>query len=341
MNPMIDEQRKIIYLDFSMRSTFQQCKEKARLQMLGYRTMKRSAPLDFGHAFHAAIGAYYDAQAGGFFDDDFKWQRFAEVPSAVSVAKTAFLKDLKMAGAILPISLEADERRSVERGLALVEAYIERWANEPYENVLDADGKPLTEIFFKILVAHYEGYDIYYVGTIDRIMRNIMTKRPVIFETKTTGMGLSQFINQCNPNHQVTGYFAIAWPMFPDIIECIWDCIFVSKRQADMGKSIGKEPGARFWMYGVDMVNDFKRQTTSRSKTDVSEFMIDLESDALDYCKWLLSQTARWPRSAPAACHMYDGCQFRDVCRHNGSQEHLNTYFEIKPWNPLKRLRSA
>lgn len=341
---MIDEAKKIIYIDFSIRGMFQACKEKARLgAIMGYRLKERDDAMDFGHAFHAAIAAYYDALAGGYFDDNFKWHKFppGAWPSATRIAQDAFLRDLHHEGSTMPLTMDGTEKRSVERGVALVEAYIERWKDEPYDNILNEDGSPLTEIGFAYPLAHYNGYDIVYVGTIDRIMRSMQTGRPVLFETKTTRRGLSQFILQCNPNHQVTGYFKIAWEKIPEIRECVWDCTFVSKRQADMAKALKD----RFWMWGIklrddkDGPGDFKRQITQRSKTDVTEFLIDLEADALEYAKWLMSGVKRWPRSAPHACHQYKGCQFRNVCMHEGSQNILNTFYEIKPWNPLKRLR--
>lgn len=342
----IDESTKRIYLDFSTRSTFQACKEKARLQnVLGNRLIDRSGslPLDFGHAFHAAVAAYYDWQAGGFFTDGV-WHQFPEGarPSGTRVAQAAFMQDLKDQGSDLPIAIESNERRSLERGIMLVEAYIERWKNEPYENILDKNGAPLTEIYFEVPVAQYGDWTIWYCGTIDRIMMHIFTKRPRIFETKTTSQSLKVFPEQRKPNHQVTGYFKIAWALmaesFPDlpmITDAVWDCIFISKRAPDTSKAL-KE---RFWMWGIDAREDFARVDTSRSKTDVSEFLIDLEADAIDFAKWLMSGIERWPRSAPGACHTYGGCAFRNVCATNGAPEILNTFFEVKPWNPRKKLR--
>jgi hypothetical protein len=334
---MIDEEKKIIYVDFTTLSTFKDCKEKSRLgSHIGWRLKQTKPALAFGHAFHAAVAAYYDALAGGFHDEQGRWCLFGANTSPTRQAQAAFLRDLKIEGSTLPVSLESDEKRSIERGLALVEAYIHRWKDEPYENLLDVQGAPYTEVGFKFPLIEYNGYTVMYIGYVDKIMQNKATGRPVIFETKTTTQGLDIYIQQCKPNHQITGYFAGIKDMVPGIMECIWDCAFVSKRKPDMSKALTD----RFWMYGIDIEKDFKRQTTMRSSTDVAEFLKDAVDDATDYCKWKLSGRERWPRSAPGACHKYDGCWFRPVCSVNGDQSYLETFFEIKPWEPHKRIEA-
>lgn len=347
----IDEGERRIYLDNSTRSNFQTCKELGRLaNVLGYRTLEKvtESPLDFGHAVHHGIATYYDWQAGGYFDEKFKWHTYPDgaKPSGVRIAQAAFLRDISDQSSKMPIQIEAAQTRSVERGYMLIEAYIERWKNEPYENILRPDGSPLTEIYFEIFIAKYGEWDIYYCGTIDRIMMHIMTRRPRIFETKTTTQGLSQFLLQCKPNQQIDGYFKIAWPLmaeqFPDlpiITDAVWDCIFVSKRAPDTSKSLKQ----RFWMWGIDVTNDFARQETARSARDITEFMIDLEDDALQFAKWLMSDTERWPRAKHGrTCHLFGGCAFRMVCTMNeGNQSILDTFFERKPWNPRKTLRQV
>jgi len=335
---MIDHDRKLIYVDYSTLATFQSCKEKARLAHWRAATPDKS--LAFGHAFHAAIAAYDDACAGGRRAPNGAW--IAEPPTKppLLTAKAAFLHDLAIEGADLPIDLEVEERRSLARGLALVEAYITRWANEPYETMLDEHGAPLVEVGFHYPLCEFQGWTVIYVGYIDKIMRHKMTKRVVMRETKTTTEALSQFIKQCKPNHQVTGYFVFARRMFPDIIECIWDCVFVSDRAADMRRA-EKE---HFMMWGVDIDKDFKRQPTTRHMSDITEFLWDAHEHAYEYAKWLLSGAIRWPRSAPGACHMFGGCRYRDVCVLNDAAQRdafLQTRFVEKPWQPWKGIIGA
>lgn len=344
----VDWEQHRIYFDNSTRSTFQVCKQKANLgNVQGYQPVNRmdESPLDFGHAFHAAVAAYYDHAAGGFFDDDMMWCTFPTPgPSAVRTAQAAFMYDLKKQGSNLPVEIESAERRSLERGVALVEAYVERWAREPYENIIRPDGSPLTELYFEIPIARWGEWDIYFCGTIDRIMKHIMTGRPRIFETKTTTQGLSQYIQQRKPNQQIDSYFKIAWaymakhfPDLPVITDAVWDCTFVSKRAPDTSKSLKQ----RFWIWGIDISADFARQETSRSQRDIERFMIDLESDAIEFAKWLMSGAEWWPHSTHGtACHLFGGCPFRGFCSTDNVREILTTFFEIKTWNPRKKLRA-
>lgn len=345
---MIDPDNKIIYVDYSTLSTFKACKRKCQMgYILGYRTKESASALSMGHAIHAGYEAFYDAMAGGFHTRVIQadgtitkhWQKFTEPSDPVAQAKAAFLRDLKVEGASLPVVLEAPDHRSIERGLGLLEAYAWRWRNEPYKNLLDADGAPLTEVAFKYPLARWESFDLVYVGYIDRLMLNASTDRPVIFESKTTGQSPKVFIQQCNPNDQVTGYFPPARNLFPSIMECIWDVTFISKRQADISKALSEED--RFWMYGIDIADDYMRQVTTRSKTQITEFLQETEEWAVEYAKYLTSGKQWWPKTAPGACHSYGGCQFRGnacIVSEDSRKGVLDSLFEIKKWEPYKAV---
>src|SRR5678816_1430636 len=330
---MIDHDAHKIYVDFSTLATFRACHEKCRLEYRdGWRTARTDPKLTFGHAFHAAIAEFYDQ-----FGEEIVTQEARA--AAVVMAKAAFLRDLQIEGAELPITLEQEERRSLERGLALIDAYIHRWQADHYVNILGSNGKPLTEMGFQYPLTQFEGWDVVYVGYIDRVMRSIMSGRPVIFETKTTTMGLDPFIAMCKPNHQVTGYFPPVWNLQLEVRECVWDTIFISNRMPDIGKAVKN----RFWMYGIDIDKDLKRSSTTRSMTDVTEFLIDIEEDALEYCRWLTSGKTRWSRNAPGACHTYGGCQFRKRCSLNLDSVDESAYmtsqdFAVSRWEPWKKI---
>jgi len=348
---MIDEARKEIYYDFTSGNTFQACKEKQRLGgVRGWKTQRPGIALDFGHAIHAGWAAYYDALAGGYRDNDGSWHLEPGI-NAVVAAQAAFLRDLKVdakGDLVLPLTLESGERRSIERGMALLRAYAKRWGNEPYKNVLRPDGSPLTEVGFKFLLAEAFGYKIIHVGYIDRIMESRLTGRPSIVEGKTTTSGTEQFARQVKPNNQITTYFKPANALMkelglPEITECNWDTMFISDRKPDLNKGL-LDP---FWNYGISVSgdekvkSDFKRTITTRSKTDVSELLVDAEANAVDYAKWLLSGVRRWPRST-GACHSYGGCQFRDRCSLNLDEAEerafMETYFKVEHWQPWKKI---
>lgn len=343
---MIDETNKIIYVDFSTLARFGACKEKERLGgVLAYRLRRQKSSLSFGHALHAGIGAYYNALAGGWFDAGRVWHVFDEMQlerSPLEHAKLAFLQDLKYTGAELPIEATPEERRSVTRGLGLLEAYVYRWRNEHYENVI-VDDKPFVEFGFRYPLSSFEGYTVMYVGYIDRVMRNTQTGHAVVFETKTTTQALSMYILSAKPNPQVTGYFPPIIDIVGSTMEAVWDCIYVSDR-APNTELASRSAAHRFWMYGIDVEKDFRRQTTSRSARDISEFKIDAEESALEYCRWLTSSKTRWPRSgAPKECNSYGGCAFRPRCAMNLDPEEEPGFMEgldfiQQEWAPWKTI---
>ena len=333
---MIDYINRIIYVDNTTLSLFGSCKEKCRLGgVRGYRKRVQKPSLSFGHAIHAAIAGYYNAIAGGWQDETHRWNWFDESQRnirPINHAKVAFLRDLGYTGANIPVALESEERRSIERGLAIVEAYFERYADDPYDNILKPSGEPLVEVGFRYPLTRFADYEVVYVGYIDRIMRSMRTNEPKIFETKTTTRSLKQYVLAANPNRQLTGYFPAARGLVPEIRECLWDMIFVSNRAADMRKALTD----RFAMWGVSQ-DDFLRHPVTRTSMDISEFMLDAEEDALEYCRWITSEKARWTRNT-SQCSIYGGCEFRQRCCHNVLPEDEDRFmsldFEVNRWEP-------
>lgn len=323
---MIDEKRRRIYVDFSTLNKFGDCKEQARLGgVLGYRLAKREAKLEFGSAIHAGWKALYDTDA-------------------IAPAKIAFMRSVGITDEVIPLTTEAGERRSVERGLQLLEAYQYKWRAERFVNF----PVPQTEVGFLYYITTFEGYEVFYVGYIDRLMLRLESQRPVGFEGKTTTEGLSWFRQRVKPNSQITGYWKgaqhvlkkIGWDG-PELREFVWDMMFLSDRAPDMGRA-ARGAHARFWMYGIDIEKDFDRATTSRSEADFTRFLYNTEQQALDYCKWLTSGATLWPQSAPRACFTYGGCAFRERCSMNFDPEmelrFMETNFIVKRWEPWRAI---
>jgi hypothetical protein len=281
------------------------------------------APLDFGSAWHRGLERLY-------------------VTGSIDEAKKGFTNELKERGSALPLSMDSDEKRSVERGLYLLEAYNARWKEgEPFELLRTPEGKPYVEIQFSIYIAEWRGIPIMYSGVIDRIMKSKMTGKIADFETKTTSQGLAQFAKQVKPNHQITGYYLATTTMGLDVQETIWDMTFVSSRKPD--------PKKGGWLqYGIDFEADFGRVATRRSQQDVDDFLADLTQVAHEYCEYRWGYSRRdsfasphWPRSAPTACHHYGGCQFRDVCASRLNPDLIRSNFKVEVWEPWNRKRNG
>jgi hypothetical protein len=314
---------EVIHIDYSIFSTFQTCREKARLSYVeSWRPMIAAAPLDFGSAWHRGIEALY-------------------VTRSIDRAKRAFTDELKERGSALPLNMESDEKRSIERGLYLLEAYEARWKeSEPFKILMTPEGKPYVEVGFSVYICSWNGVPVMYSGVIDRIMQSTITGMVANFETKTTSSGLTQFSRQVKPNHQVTGYHLASASLGLNINETVWDMTFVSDRKPDARKG--------GWMtYGIDFEKDFGRVATRRSEADIAAFLQDLTQIALEYCEWRYGDLGRrlpiasqhWPRNAPTACSMYGRCQFSDVCASNLNMDLLRSTFKVEVWEPWNKRK--
>lgn len=318
-------QSQSIWLDYSTLSTFQTCQEKCRLAYEeGYRPLREPAPLSFGRAIHSGIEEFW---------------RLADhpLPERIDQACQKFLWDAREHGN-LPTSFEDDEKRSLERGVALMEVYCQRYANDPYENVPSPDpSKPYIEVGFAIHLMDFIDlsgvlHPVMYVGRIDRVMRSRVTGKFAIFEVKTTSRGLYMFQDSVKPNHQITGYFFGCKTLLAEDaqIEGVYvDAIFVSSRQPSK-----KLPT------GVDLDADFGRFFTQRSQSDVQDWLKDMQITAQRLLEYRLSYQGEvnWPRNAPTACSMYGGCTYRELCSLRNDKAYRERMFKVEKWEPWKGI---
>ncbi len=302
------DQSDVIFVDHSILSTFATCEEKARLAYVEHLQPKEEAPpLVFGSAFHAAVASYYT-------DGD------------KDKARAAFLADVKGSGPdSLPISADSDEKRSVERGLYLIDAYIERWRpiDINWSDVLRPDTQePYVEIGFAIYFMDWHGVPVVCAGKVDRVRRYRVDDQIYGWETKTTGGSATNYPTR--PNHQLTIYkWALRELLQLNVAGMILDIIHVSDRKIG-----GKFPN------GIDVEKDFNRIETRRSDTDVEEMLYDLRRKTTQFLTLRESRDKRWHRNAPAACYMYGGCHFRDICNSNLNPTIISSKYQIKRWEP-------
>jgi hypothetical protein len=298
-----------IYLDYSTLWTYETCQEQARLSFREHLVTLETRPaLDFGSAFHHGADTWFhtgDAKA----------------------AAEAFIGYCTQNRLAIPISMEADEKRSVERGVYLLDAWIQRWKGESYRTIQ-------SEVYFNIYLMHWRDRPVFICGKIDRIVESLTDHRIYNHEIKTTSMGLSAFVNHCKPNHQVTMYDWAGKSHAFDIAGTIWDCIFISSRKPN--------PKGEGWTrYGIDFDKDFDRRVTVRSELDIIAFLADLRAIVHDYLTSCDSGLERWRRNAPRACYMYGGCQFIPVCNSNANPQVIKSLYKVQPWEPWKAAVDA
>lgn len=310
---------EVIYVDHSILSTFSTCHEKGRLSYVEHLQPRGGRPpLVFGIAFHAAVAAYYTSLS----------TKKEPIDVSRKKAHAAFLAEVRKAGpGVLPVSADSEEKRSVERGLYLLDAYIDKWAKQDllWEDVLRPDnGEPYIEMGFAVYFMDWKGVPVVCVGKIDRIRRYRVDNQLYNWETKTTGSGVRNYVEQIRPNHQITTYKWAAQEFLNlNIAGTLFDVIHISDRKVD-----GKFPN------GIDIDKDFARVETRRSPTDVKEFLYDLREATTEFLTLRDSGKARWHRNAPSACFMYGGCHFRDACNSNLNPRILEDKYKIERWEP-------
>lgn len=313
------EDEDAIYLDHSILSTSMSCLEKARLAYVEHLAKRDvPSPLTFGSAFHAGVAAFL-------------------VEGNANAAEHAFLNAIReREGATLP--LESD-KRSIEKGLLLLQAYAEKWKNAPYEVMRSPSGIPYVEIGFRLFLMEWRGRPVLLCGLIDSILRSKIDGQPYVDELKTTTKALSTFVRQAKPNHQVTLYdYAVTELFGIKPTGAIWDAVYLSSRQPN---SKGKTHWERS---GIKLDEDFSRTITTRSVQDHDDMLFDLRNAAITFLTWRERDAEQhWPRNT-SQCHNYGGCQFADVCiSRNNTQIKSNffTKYEWRPWEGRTVVRAT
>lgn len=319
-------QEKPLFIDFSIASTYNCCNEKARLAYqlhLAPKVIER--PLAYGHAIHSGIHAAYLAQAAGL-----------SFEAKCDAAVTAFLEDVKRQGADLPISIEDTEPRSLERGENIIRAYLTRWKDEQLVPLKGANGEPYVEIGFSVYLFDFKGVPVFVVGRIDRIMESLIDGSLHVTDTKTSTGSTWNIQQSVRPNHQATIYFSSAQELLGrEITSVVFDAIYISDRQPNTKKG-------GWFQFGVDIDKDFGRFPTMRTEVDIEEAMLDLKETAERYFQGIediaSGKRKRWNRNAPAACTMYGGCKFKEVCSTNCNPQIIEANFDVRPWEPFPGL---
>jgi len=309
----------IIFIDHSIHSTTATCEEKGRLGYVEHLIpIDERPPLVFGSAFHAAVASLYSNVD-------------KPLDEAILLAKHAFIEEARTKPGALPINADSEERRSIERGVYLVEYYARKWRSQDahwaditYIDKSTGEVRPYVEIGFSIYFMDWKGQPVVYVGKMDRLRRNRVDNNAYVWETKTSASGTYKYVEQVRPNHQLTGYkWAAKELMSLDVAGVMFDVVHVSDRKI----------GGKF-EHGIDPEKDFARVETRRSTTDIEEFLYDLRLFTERYLGLRDANLRRWHRNAPAACYMYGGCHYRKACESNLNPAIMRNMYKKHVWHP-------
>lgn len=211
-----------------------------------------------------------------------------------------------------PFETEADDKRTVVKGLSILTSYFQRYAEEPFEVVA-------TEVGLAFDIGEY-----IYKGRLDLVVKWLSPPGIYGFDHKTTS-DLDSIV--VKPNNQFTGYIAYLNEMFENVHGFMANLIGVYKTDKQKDKSSGK-------MIERDI---FRRYPTTRSPWEVEEWKKGVLQTIhqIEECK----ECGVWPRYD--ACKMYrTPCAFLDLCN-AGSEEVVQRMiqggmYEVSPWEAYK-----
>lgn len=297
-----------LYIDSTSLRTFLECPKKYYYSIiLGRVPMAESVHLTFGILVHKSLEIYHKSCYSGKSHED-----------ALRVTVQWLLEATWIRALNRPWTPNDDKVGRVKNRNTLLRTVI--WYLDEYQNDLMktaiANGEPAVELPFIIDSGHIAstGEDFRLCGFLDRIV----VQQGIYFVTdvKTTGRPVdSHYFNRFSPDTQMTLYTLAGQASFGIPVEGVMiDGIQVQAEN-----------------------NNFARQLTPRSPEQLMEWQ-----EQLVYWLMQLNQCATsntWPRN-DAACELYGGCPYRSVCAkptEAESEQHLNTYYQTRSWDPLTR----
>jgi len=287
-----------VRINFSSLDIIQTCKRKAYFSLRRkLRSTEEAPPLTFGSAIHKALEVFYCAPRAdrskpstGICDDAQSLMLMGAQPLAHGACvRCASVFTFLERGSSLK-HLPDGDKRSLSNGLATLNAYFDRYSDDPFVIAKDGDG-PLCERRFDFLLCEDAKRRITFFGTIDAIFLNEETKQYVVCDHKTTSALGADFYNRVRPNHQYTGYVLAAQ------------------------RALGLANVDTFISNGIQVAKtkkEFARQATKITAEDFAELQYAVEQAVDDYL-WA-DHRGIWPMSTPNACCMYGRCSYARIC---------------------------
>lgn len=295
-----DGSQTIVRINSSSLSLLQTCARKSFYTLRqGWRSRNGSPPLIYGSAIHKGLEIFYNQPRSdrfvpdGFEDIALSMAHGSGAPDKHFLydAITAFIKEAE------PLkSLPDTDKRSLSSGVWVLGHYFRTYINDVYEIYRDDEG-PVTERTFEVVLFEKPDLKVIVFGTIDFILRNMVTGSILPGDHKTASQMGNDFLSRIKPNHQYTGYlFGANKVMGLETEDFLVNGIQVKSRPLT---ARGGPP-------------TFTRQITKRTEADFEEFKDVIEWAVRSYLKW--DEMNVWPLGNVDSCSMFGGCGYLDVC---------------------------
>jgi len=259
--------------DSSSLKTYISCPRKYYWRYVRHLLQKgrKSAPLNFGTAIHEALRVWYtdhDAEEAIMTFHDLWDERFA------------------------------DNKRTHEKGDALLSGYFEKYEKETFTWISEPETVFKLDFFGNTFVGRFD-------GVID------FQGMPLIIDHKTsTRMGSSYFYS-FRPDMQMSAYIWAARQLFPQHIEgALINVLYFTTKQMDYIRSIIERQD---WE-----IQEFL-DVASRNITEIQ--MRDPE----DHMDW----EPRWEY-----CQHWGTCPYRDLCTEKNPEPLIESMYKVDEWDP-------
>lgn len=298
-----DGVRTFVRVNSSSLEIIQECGRKAQYSLVEkWRSQHESPATIFGSAFHKALEVFYSGPREARKLPQLGDMEFMAYGNRIAGEETDLLLSATRAfldkGAALT-SLPPGDKRSLPNGVWTLWNYFRAFIDDPYVAHVDDSG-PFVERSFSFTLYEDAELTIEYFGTIDIVLKNLMTGELLPGDHKTTSQlffGGDSYFDREKPNNQYTGYLLGARTAYGiESNNFLVNVIEVKARP----KTERGQPAK------------FPRQITSRDENDFQEFRELVIEMVRTHLAHLDSNI--WPLGTVTACNKYGGCQFKQVC---------------------------
>lgn len=258
-----------VNINSSSLSLLQTCEQKADYVLNHGFESKSSPAQQFGILMHRALAAWYSRprEARSLSDLLSRWE--------LALSEAGYVP--------------ADDKRTAETGVKMLESYYAAFAKDPWEVAKDSLG-PIVERDFQFELFRNSEIIVNWFGTVDMVVKHRDTGQYAVMDHKTSGSVGKEFCSRWEVNHQLTGYIlgvsrALGIPTNKAVINGLQ--VAKTKQQS-------------------------VRVETIRDKDDYAEFTDNVVTAVSRYISSVAAK--RFQMADSMACSSYGGCRFLEIC---------------------------
>ena len=297
---------------------YKECPRKYYYAMIcGWRRPGPSVHLDFGGLYHSALGWYDHKKAEGF---DHETALHSTVTWLMLETWTHERDEngLRIPGTGRPLDWGDETTKNRYTLVRSVIWYLEHFSMDPAKTLILENGKPAVELSFRFDAG--EGRLL--CGHLDRVVEYNGAK--FVMDRKTSGSTISSYyFDKYAPDNQMSlytlaGQMILQSPVAGVVIDAVQ--IAVNFSRFERGMTYRSAEQLEEWLHDFHVWAD-------RANMD-GEGAFQHEAP---------EEQERYFIQNDKSCHVYGGCQFRDICSSSPRvrQTFLESNYERREWNPL------